>query len=465
MCWNSPWGRWAWVGLYAVLAGCRWGDDGGYLERIRDAGELRLITRNAPTTYFEGRDGPAGLEYELGRAFAGHLGVKATFVVADHVPDIFYALDDGKGQIAAAGLTNTLHRTRSYLFGPSYQIVQQQLVCRRGGPRPESLADLAGLDLAVVAGTSYAERLSHIRDDHPKVTWEELPEVGTEQLLEAVWERQRDCTVADSNIVAINRRYFPELVVRMDMSEPEALGWVLPADARALQAELFRWFKDFKASGGMDDLLEKYYGHVEIFDYVDTRRFKSRVRHRLPRYRDYFRDAAERYGVSWTLLAAQAYQESHWRPRAKSPTGVRGMMMLTLPTAREVGIKSRLDARQSILGGTRYLVELKQRLPTSITEPDRTWIALAAYNVGMGHVYDARTLARRLDKDPDSWNELMTVLPLLAQKRYYKTVKYGYARGREPVRYVQRIRNFQDILERTVALSAQAQEEGAAASF
>ncbi|MFN2350041.1 MAG: transglycosylase SLT domain-containing protein, partial [Thioalkalivibrio sp.] len=165
-----------------------------------------------------------------------------------------------------------------------------------------------------------------------------------------------------------------------------------------------------------------------------------------PRFRPLFETAAASHEVRWTLLAAQSYQESHWDPAARSPTGVRGLMMLTQPTAAELGVTNRLDPAQSINGGARYLADLRRRLPETIQEPDRTWIALAAYNVGMGHVFDARGLARDLGRNPDSWVEFREVLPLLAQPRYHRKLRYGYARGTEPVEYVRRIRNYEDIL-------------------
>ena len=413
--------------------------------------KLVVVTRNAPTTYYEGRDGPVGFEYELVSAFAAHLGVEAEFVIEDNLAEVFARMERGDANMAAAGLTPTRQRQESFLFSAPYQQVTQQVVCRRGGARPSEPADLVGLDIAVAAETSYVERLEKLRQGIPELAWQIAPEDDTEALLEQVWERQLDCTIGDSNIVAINRRYFPELVVRFALAEPESLAWLLPKTATALQERANTWLAKFRASGELGQLRNKYYGFIDIFDYVDTRTFKRKVQRVLPRYRDKFEAAAQQHDLDWSLLATQAYQESHWRPHARSPTGVRGIMMLTLPTAKEVGVKNRLDVKQSIYGGARYLADLRSRLPDSIEEPDRTWIALAAYNVGMGHIYDARSLAREKDKDPDSWHDLKTVLPLLAQKKYYSKLKYGYARGREPVRYLQRIRNYQDMLLQTIA--------------
>jgi soluble lytic murein transglycosylase-like protein len=181
--------------------------------------------------------------------------------------------------------------------------------------------------------------------------------------------------------------------------------------------------------------------------WYDVQRFQYHMQTRLPLYREQFEQASKQYGVPWTLLAAQAYQESRWDRHAKSPTGVRGLMMLTRDTASSLGIKNRLDPKKSIDGGARYVAHLEKKINKNITKQDRTWFALAAYNVGLGHVRDAQRLAVKLDKNPYSWNELKTVLPLLSKKAYYKTLPYGYARGREPVQYVKRIRAYHALLE------------------
>ncbi len=179
----------------------------------------------------------------------------------------------------------------------------------------------------------------------------------------------------------------------------------------------------------------------------EIHRFHHHIETRLPRYRRLFEDVAQAYEISWTLLAAQAYQESRWDPHAVSPTGVRGIMMLTRKTASSLGIQNRSDPTKSIEGGARYFQSLKKRLPDHIGKADRVWIALAAYNVGMGHIKDAQRLARRMGKNPNSWEDLKTMLPLLARKSYYSTLQYGYARGWEPVQYVKRIRNYHAVLE------------------
>lgn len=439
-----------WVML--ALNGCEQPSPDKGLETIKKRGTLVVLTRNAPTTYYLDRDHYAGPEYDMMHAFAEHLGVKARFVVYESLEALLNDLAAGKGDIAAAGLTLTKGRSKHFLTGPQYQKIKQEVVCRRGGKRPDDIAGLSQVQLTVVAHSSYVARLTQLRAKHPNLTWEETDQ-DTEELLERVWSREIDCTIADSNIVAVNRRYHPELVVTFSLTEPEPLVWYLPPEARSLNRSLHTWFDGFRAQGLLAQVRDRYYGFVQQFDYVDTRRFLRRIKSRLPRYRKWFETAAKQYGVRWTLLAAQAYQESHWRARASSPTGVRGIMMLTQPTAKELGIKNRLDPKQSIFGGARYLRGLKRRIPDEVVEPDRTWFALAAYNVGLSHLHDAMKLAEQLDRNPYLWADLKTVLPLLSQKKYYRNLDYGYARGEEPVRYVNQIRNFEDLMVQQLSLA------------
>lgn len=303
------------------------------------------------------------------------------------------------------------------------------------------------MDLAVIAGSSYEERLSSFQVHYPNLTWQATEGVGADRLLEMVWLREVDCTVMDSNIVAINQRYYPELKVRFELGNKDKLAWVLPLGAESLQNAVNEWLDSYEASKKIASVQEQYYGHVELFDYVDTAAFIRRIKNRYSSYQSYFKHAAQTYDISESLLAAQAYQESHWNPVARSPTGVRGIMMLTLTTAKAMGVESRLDAEQSIMGGAKYLAKLRAKLSEKIEEPDLTWFALAAYNVGLGHLRDAQALVKHAGNDPYRWHYVKEALPLLSDPSYYKFLRYGYARGSEPVRYVQQIRQYEEIME------------------
>ncbi|HKJ88004.1 MAG TPA: membrane-bound lytic murein transglycosylase MltF, partial [Gammaproteobacteria bacterium] len=299
-----------------------------------------------------------------------------------------------------------------------------------------------------VADSSYTERLRALKAaGHPDLRWQETSNLDTEALLRQVWKRKIDCTVADSTIVDINRRYFPELITPFNLSKDQPLAWALPASSADLEEAIADWLGRFRSDGRLADLREKYYGFFKMFDYVDTRVYIRRIDKRFPKFRTYFRRAAEKNDLPYTLIAAQGYQESQWRAHAKSPTGVRGIMMLTRTTARALGVTNRLDPRQSIFGGAKYLARMKERFSDKVDEPDRTWLALAAYNLGRAHLHDAQKLAREQSLNPHRWRSLKKVLPLLAKKQYYRHLKYGYARGTEPVRYVRRIRDYRLVLK------------------
>ena len=429
------------------------------LEEIRRSKKLVVLTQNNPTTYYLDKDGVrTGPEYKLVRAFAKALGVTPYFQVKTSIAELLAAIAAGEGDIAAAGLSVTNERKRRFLFSHPYQMVSQQVVCRRGGPRPRRAADLPKVELAVIAGSSYEERLEQLKTHYPDLTWQSTQGVSAEQLLERVWRKQVECTVLDSNIVAINQRYFPELKVRFDLGNKDNLAWLLPLGAEELQEVANTLLDSYEASKKIASIQEQYYGHVELFDYVDTSSFVRRLNNLYPSYQPYFQVAAQTFGLSESLLASQAYQESHWNPYAKSPTGVRGMMMLTQVTARAMGVKSRIDVEQSIMGGAKYLAKLKSRLSKNIEEPDLTWFALAAYNVGIGHLRDAQKLARHFGGNAYRWHDVKETLPLLSDPSYYKFMKYGYARGSEPVLYVQQVRQYEQIMTQYLLAQKQSSE-------
>lgn len=417
------------------------------LERVKQNGELLVLTRTGPTTYYEGPKGPAGLEYDLAIGFAKYLGVSLRLEVPDNFAGILKQTEAGKADFAAAGVTVTTARQQRLNFGPSYQEITPLLVYRQGSRAPKNLSDIHG-SLQVVAGSSHAERLLAVKEDYPDLIIEQNLGLDSEQLLNLVWEKIIEYTVADSNEVEINQRFYPELRVAFELSEPESLAWAFPpGDDHSLIDQAKTYFNQLNMNGRLDQLLERYYGHVDKFDYVETRRYLSRIEKRLPKYRHWFIKAGEKTEIDWRLLAAIGYQESHWNPEAVSPTGVRGIMMITRDTMKQLGIdESRHDAETSIMGGSRYIKQIKTKIPSRIKEPDRTWMALAAYNVGFGHLEDARVLTQRDDADPDKWVNVKTYLPRLSQKKWYKQTKHGFARGMEPVSYVENVRDFYDIL-------------------
>jgi len=416
------------------------------LGQVLASGELHVLTRNAGTTYFQGPHGPAGLEYQLLKRFADELGVKLVITVPDNFNDILEKIRKGDAQIAAAGLTVTREREKLVRFSPPYQTITQEVVYNANKQRPASLDKLDGT-IEVIAHSSHSERLTELQKRHQNLDWVENQDADSTELLSLVSEGLIDYTVADSNEVAINRRFYPELKVAFDISEPQHLAWAFPKTTdTSLYDRAVSFFSELKKSGELERILKNNYEHASNFDYAGTNTFLGQIHNRLPDYRGYFEEAAQKYNLDWRLLAALSYQESHWRPQAISHTGVRGIMMLTRATARHLGVEERTDARESILGGARYLRSLIDKLPDRIKEPDRTWIAVAAYNVGYGHLEDARVITESLGNNPAKWIDIKSSLPYLAKRKYYKQTRYGYARGWEPVRYVENIRSYYDIL-------------------
>ena len=269
--------------------------------------------------------------------------------------------------------------------------------------------------------------------------------LDADEILQQVVDGNIAYTVTDSNQLALNRRMYPNLSIAFTVRDNLPVTWLLAENSDdSLYAVLIEFFGAMYQGGELIALEDRYFGHIQQFDYVDTLAYIEAIEQTLPQYKPWFEQYAGE--LDWRLLAALSYQESHWNPKAKSPTGVRGLMMLTLPTAQQMGVTSRLDPQQSIRGGSRYLHRLVSRIPERIAMPDRLWFALASYNVGWGHVEDARILTQRQGADPDKWLEVKQRLPLLRQKSVYQTTKYGYARGDEAVTYVDNIRRYYDTL-------------------
>lgn len=418
------------------------------LQQVLDTGELRVVSRNSPTSYTVSPDGPTGPEYDLARGFAASLGVKLVIETVDSLAEIVPRLMSGEAHMAAAGLSITESRLQFLNFGYPYDSVDIHMIYRLGTGRPRSIDDVLDRSIEVVAASSHVEVLEELRRKHPALKWTENADVSFAELLTKVAMGEVDLTVADSTDFNIQRHFHPDLRVAFDLKTDDPIAWAFPkgtADTLLAQADEFLIAAD--QSGLLARVHDRYYGHTKKYDYVGTRNFIRHYESRLPRYRALFEAAGAEWGVDWRLLAAIGYQESHWRAHAVSPTGVRGIMMLTQATADYLGVEDREDPETSIRGGARYYARQTQRVADTVDEPDRTWMALAAYNVGFNHVKDARMIVESQGGDPDSWVDLSAALPLLAQRKWYTKLPHGYARGWEPVLYVNNIRAYYNILK------------------
>lgn len=407
---------------------------------IKERGALVVGTLNNPVSYFISADGQAGLEYELSKAFADYLAVDLKMEIFDNSEKLLTALENHEIDIAAANLLYHPKKLEKFQLGPAYYSASWQLVYRKGETRPTSLSQLKG-QLAVTDSADLQEILSKYKEKSPNLNWTTQNRRTPESLLLQVAEGTIDYTIANSIDVSAAQQIKPEIAVAFDITDEASVHWYLPNSSyNELQAALLDFMDGAIENGLIARIEEKYFNHFRKFDYVDMRSYTQAIEKTLPKYTALF----EKYKgeLDWRLLAAVAYQESHWDENATSPTGVRGMMMLTRATADRMKITDRTDAEQSIKAGSEYLHWLISQVPDSIPQEDRIWFALAGYNMGLGHMLDARRLTKNLGGDPDNWLDVKKNLPLLAEKRHYTNLKYGYARGYEAFQYVENIRRY-----------------------
>lgn len=416
------------------------------LRQILSRGELRISTVNSPLTYAMSNGSPTGLDYELAKRFADYLGVKLVVSSRKNLDELFDDLDGDDADLLAAGLIYNHERLERFRAGPTYYSISQQMVYRLGSPRPKTLDKLQGR-LVVTSGSAHAATLRDLKaEKYPQLNWESASDQSTQELLKQVADGKLDYTLGDSVTIGLMQRIHPQLAVAFDLSDEEPVTWYMRrSHDDSLSAALLDFFSQIVEDGTLARLEEKYLGHVGEFDYVDTTTFLSAIDETLPDLRPLF----EKYAtdIDWKLLAAISYQESHWNPLATSPTGVRGLMMLTRNTAESLNVTDRVDPEQSIRGGAQYMSHMMQKMPDTIPEDEKIWFALASYNMGYAHLLDARKLTEKQKGNPDSWVDVKMRLPMLSQKRYYTQTTYGYARGHEAYNYVENIRRYMVSLE------------------
>jgi membrane-bound lytic murein transglycosylase F len=429
----------------ALLAGCA--QPNSSLDAIRARGQLRVVTVNSPTTYYLGAHGPQGFEYRLASAFAQSLGVPLAVRTVRDAAAMRSALAQGHADLAAAQISPDVDWRDIGLTTIPYQTIPELVVQPRDKPRPHGLDGLRDSRLVVRAGSPQQTLLEYLRIQRvPQLAWNAVPASQADPL-DLVNSGAADYAVVDANEFAFAQHLYPEVAVDFSLPNPRQVQWVVPENAVELQQAANRFIEGAQNSGQLAQIESNARNESGDFDYESAHQFQSDIASRLPTLQSMFEEAARSTGLDWRLLAAVGYQESKWQGSASSSDGARGIMMLTSDAASTVGVDDRDNLRQNIIGGARYLAQVIDTIPKRISEPDRTWLALAAYNVGYGHLEDARVLAQMHGKNPDSWNDVRGELPLLAQEKWYNRVKRGYARGWEPAKFVEQVRQYLSVLE------------------
>ena len=407
---------------------------------------LRIISQPSQMTFINGADGPDGLGFRIIEKFAQQYGYQLDIITAKNEALLLQALTQGHADMAMLGEPTSSQIKQQYRQSQAYMEVTTQLIYRHGKGKPKSFESLSNKRIIVQDLAHFREKYAFLSKHYSNLNWQFSNE-GPEALLAKVENGDIDYTLLSSHIYIQYRSLYPHTRVAFDAYYPEPIGLSLANSvSETLLEQLDDFFERADNDGTFNSLTERYLGHSDHVNPLGSMTFFRRVNNRLPNYADLIKQTAQKYNMDWRLLAAISYQESHWDPHATSPTGVRGMMMLTQRTAKGMGIENRLDVIQSLQGGAKYYKSLYRRLPKSIQEPDRSWFALASYNVGLGHIFDAREITDFQGNNPDRWSDVKAYLPLLEKKQWYQYTRYGFARGNEPVNYVQNIRHFHYLL-------------------
>ena len=420
-------------------------EENNILNTITMHGELRVGMLRSLTTLYIDNQNPTqvgGFEYAFLQQFAQALNVKLKVIFANDVDELLQKSVNNQIDIIAAEIRGSDEARKTFIMGDPYHYSKQQLVYRKGSVKPYAFQDILG-NLTVAENSLQSYLLQNISSGYPDLQWYESPELNVEELLKLVDDKKINYTIANNRTIAIMQRIYPSIAVAFDVIHDNPTAWFFPASPdKSLFDRANQFIAESKKNGTLQKLEYHYFSYMNHFDYVDTRTFIRAINKTLPKYQMLFEKYAAQNNMDWKFIAAMAYQESHWNPKAASSTGVRGIMMLTKSTAESLGIKNRLNPEQSIRGGTSYLKQLLNRIPKSIEKEERKWFALAAYNMGMGHLWDARTLAKKLGKNPDSWQDIKKVLPLLSEEEYYTELKYGFARGYQAIHFVDSIQQY-----------------------
>jgi membrane-bound lytic murein transglycosylase F len=448
----------AWMGI------ARLPPAGPGLRPPADAHELVVVVRPGPATYFPASDGSMiGFEADLLRRYGAQAKLPVRFVTADSPLEVLERVAAGEAHVGAGGLFLPDPRSHavavepadpdapgdpaaSVLWTTGLRTVELLLICNSEGFKPTGWRDLDGATIAYADGTGIAAEIAQIRTAHPGVDFRAVELPSAAGVIAQVSDGLIDYAIVGSLAAAVARAIYLDFDVAFALGFKRDVAWAVSPRFARLREDLDRFLAGARRDGTIKRLGERYLPQDSRFQRIDASALAADIRTELPQWRALFHDAQEKTGIEWRLLAAVAYQESKWDPDATSESGVRGLMQLTEETARQLGIRDRLDPALAVLGAARYLRDLKAKLPARIEEPDRTWLALAAFNIGIGHLEDARVLAQKQKLNPDHWSDVKRALPLLALPEYYSDAKYGYARGGMPVAFVDRVRGYYDVL-------------------
>ncbi|WP_295802273.1 transporter substrate-binding domain-containing protein, partial [uncultured Microbulbifer sp.] len=413
----------------------------GDLDEMKKHGVIRVVTRNHPGTYYMWKGRVLGYEYELAQAFAKKLKLRLEIVVAPTHEDLLTYLKEGKADIAASLLSITDRRKQQGMtFGPVY-MEEKVVVVSRGGETLGSIEELSGRTVHVRKSSNHYDVIQEIKKKVPGIKIELAPEeLNIQQILDKVADKEYDLAVADEVSVKLEHAWRTDVDTALDLQiHDNDYAWMMRESNPQLKQAVDKFFNSKKTKSLTKVLDDKYF--------TAPKRTREEINAlnkngEISPFDKFVKKYANTYDLDWRLIVAQMYQESTFNPKAKSWVGARGLMQVMPDTGKQVGEKNLYDPETSVRAGIKYLEWLHRKFEDKgITPENMMWFTLAAYNAGLGHVYDAQDLAEEKGWERKVWfNNVEKAMLLLSQKKYYSKARYGYARGQEPFDYVRKIK-------------------------
>ncbi|MGB0938114.1 MAG: transporter substrate-binding domain-containing protein [Colwellia sp.] len=414
-----------------------------FLKLRKEKRPLRVITRNSPETYFLWRGELLGFEYEIMNKFADVYNVRLNYIVADTHEEMIEMLKNGEGDIIAAGISRTKERAKEnakdkLVTSIRYNRVEEMIVANKEGPVIKSLEDLKGRTITVRKTSSFWGEAEKLVKNYGAILEAADERVSTEHLIAEVASKKIDLTIADSNLLSIEKSFREEIITPLVVNESVPYAYVLRKNNPQLLAHINEFTRKYYRSTFYNVVKNKYFENESLKKkYVEERLEEGSD---LSPYDAIVRSHATPYNLDWRLIVSQMYQESRFNPLASNSTGAKGLMQMMPRTAKELGVKNLKDPEQAIASGVQYLNWTRNRFSEDLPVQEQIFFSLASYNAGYGHVKDAQRLAKKMGWRSDRWfNHVEKAMLLLQKRKYYKKARYGYVRGTEPVNYVRDI--------------------------
>ncbi|NRB39221.1 MAG: transporter substrate-binding domain-containing protein [Pseudomonadales bacterium] len=408
---------------------------------IKKQRKLRVITLNSPASYFMWRGEFKGFDYELMQAFAKKHNLRLQMIVRDSPEAMIASLKRGEGDVIAGSLTIEKNRAEAGLiFTDAYLEVYEQIIGQADEATFTSIEDLNGKLITVNPESSFYQTLLKIQSQGIEVKINPQKGYNSSLLQAAVDAEEYDYTMADSHLATIESHYLANTKVLLTLEDSSHLAWGLRKEQPALKKKLNAFIKRYYKSLNYNISFNKYFVKQKPMAQIKAGRIHAHGD--LSPYDKLFKKYAEKYGYDWRIITSQSYQESKFNPKAKSYAGAIGLMQVMPRTGESMGYKNLYHAESNVAAAMKFTHWLNDRFPESLPIQEKIYFSLAAYNAGHGHVHDARSLARKMGKNPNLWfNNVEDAMLLLAKRQYYKDARYGYVRGTEPVKYVREISN------------------------